>query len=177
MFGNFSHCLAFVLVWEGGNDDDPDDPGGRTSRGIEQSEYDAWCHLHGAPKGDVWHAPDGTIAEIYQQQYWLPYCDMLPAGLDLMYFDTAVNEGPGKAVSFLQLALKGLDVDGHFGLRTAAAVKSITDVRGVITTMSVRRAAHYESLAMYNRKMVKFFKGWMSRNRACLKRALEMVAP
>ena len=29
----FQRCVAFVLQDEGGNDDDPNDPGGRTSRG------------------------------------------------------------------------------------------------------------------------------------------------
>src|SRR5215475_4531591 len=102
MFGNFSACLAFDERQdiEGGNDDDPQDPGGRTSRGIEQREYDAWNHLHGAPTGDVWTAPQHTIDAIFEHSYWQPYCDVLPLGIDLMYFDTAVNEGPHKATLF-----------------------------------------------------------------------------
>ena len=44
----FNACVQLVLQDEGGNDDDPDDPGGRTSRGIEQSEWDAWLLSHRA---------------------------------------------------------------------------------------------------------------------------------
>ncbi len=46
MISNFAASLAFVLQDEGGNDDDPDDHGGRTSRGITQRVWDAWLQLH-----------------------------------------------------------------------------------------------------------------------------------
>src|SRR5258705_8638798 len=67
---NFDACLKPLLEHEGGNDDDPQDPGGRTSRGIIQSEYDRYRARKGKPKRDVWTADDAEVDEIYQTEYW-----------------------------------------------------------------------------------------------------------
>jgi lysozyme family protein len=58
---NFSRCLTLVLASEGGNDDDPDDPGGRTSRGITQREYDAYRKTRRNLPSDVWKASQSAI--------------------------------------------------------------------------------------------------------------------
>jgi lysozyme family protein len=169
LINNFHACLAFVLKWEGGNDDDPQDPGGRTSRGITQREYNAWCALHKLPEADVWACKQSTIEEIYHAAYWSPHCDSLPVGLDLMFFDCAVNEGPHEAIVFLQRAL-GVTADGHFGLVTAAAVAKVSSER-LIRQIYAERQAHYRSLRTFRR----FGKGWLNRLSACLKTSLEMA--
>ena len=177
MIANFRACLAFDerKDIEGGNDvgtpalGDP-----RTSRGIEQFEYDAWCHLHGIPGGDVWKAPQPVIDAIYENSYWQPYCDLLPRGLDLMYFDTAVNEGPGKAVPFLQRALR-IVPDGHFGIVTASAVKAISAnvdyVKLAIQVMAVERRDDYHRLRGFRR----FGNGWLARVTKCETASMEML--
>jgi len=176
MIQNFRACLAFDerKDIEGGNDDDSQDPGGRTSRGIEQFEYDAWCHLHGIPGGDVWKAPQDVIDAIYEHGYWQPYCDLLPRGLDLMYFDTAVNEGPGKAVPFLQRALR-IVPDGHFGIVTASAVKAISAnvdyVKLAIQVMAVERRDDYHRLRGFRR----FGNGWLARVTKCETASVAML--
>jgi lysozyme family protein len=174
MNANFLPCLAFVLKWEGGKDDDPADPGGRTFEGIEQREYNAWCKLRHLPGGDVWQCPQVTVTDIYRVSYWNPYCDALPVGLDLMFFDTAVNEGPAEAVIFLQAVL-GVRPDGHFGVITGAAVKSITDVKTVVMQMSQARQAHYKALPLKNKRLKKFLRGWLNRDADCVEVAMKMV--
>ena len=176
MLQNFRACLAFDerKDIEGGNDDDLQDPGGRTSRGVTQKEYDAWCHLHGIPGGDVWKAPQPVIDVIYEHGYWQPYCDLLPRGLDLMYFDTAVNEGPGKAVPFLQLAL-GIADDGHFGIVTASKVKALSAnadyVKLAIQVMAVERRDDYHRLRGFRR----FGNDWLARVAKCETASVEML--
>lgn len=172
--GNFLTCLAFVLRWEGGKDDDPSDPGGRTFEGIEQREYDAWCKLKSLPKGDVWECPQVTVTDIYRASYWNPYCDLLPSGLDLMFFDTAVNEGPHEAIIFLQRALKVVD-DGHYGVVTAAAMKAVIDTKGLVKTFAAERKAHYELLPLHNRRLKKFLRGWLNRDADCVEVATKMA--
>ena len=120
---NFTKSLAFVLKDEGGNDDDPDDPGGRTSRGITQREYDAWRKERGLPTLDVWAAPQTDIEGIYKTEYWDPSCDAFPTGLDYLYFDMAVNAGPYRAAVLLQRAL-GINDVGRIGPVTRAAVRA-----------------------------------------------------
>lgn len=83
---NFAPSLRAVLQDEGGNDDDPADHGGRTSRGITQREYDAWRSLNGNPSIDVWKASDAEISTIYHDEYWEPFCDGFPIGPDYLYF-------------------------------------------------------------------------------------------
>jgi lysozyme family protein len=167
---NFKTSLAFVLKWEGGNDDDPQDPGGRTSRGIEQREYDAWCELHKSPSGDVWKCSDATIEVIYYHSYWLPYCDPLPLGLDLMFFDANVNQGIRESTLFLQRAL-GVSADGHFGIVTMAAVKRLPHVKDLINQIDAERNAYYRSLRTFQR----FGKGWMNRLADCVATAQKMA--
>jgi lysozyme family protein len=111
---NFKASLALVLQSEGGNDDDPADHGGRTSRGITQREYDAWRAENKKPLMDVWSASQADINAIYREEYWDPFCDGLPKGLDYLYFDMAVNAGPNRAAILLQRALKVTD-DGGLG--------------------------------------------------------------
>jgi lysozyme family protein len=39
MKDNFDKALSFVLSWEGGYSNDPDDPGGETNFGISKRSY------------------------------------------------------------------------------------------------------------------------------------------
>jgi lysozyme family protein len=167
---NFDKCLAFVLKEEGGNDDDPNDHGGRTSRGIIQREWDKYLITHPGLPSDVWKAPDADIRTIYHDSYWMPHCPSLPTGLDLVFFDFAVNAGPGQAIKKLQIAL-GISSDGVWGPQTEAAVKALTDVSGAINKFSDSRETFYHSLAQYSR----YGKDWSGRTERCRHAALGMI--
>ena len=82
MESNFKASLDLVLKSEGGNDDDPADHGGRTSRGITQREYDAWRREHHLLTQDVWKASTLDVETIYHNEYWDPWGDILSIGLD-----------------------------------------------------------------------------------------------
>ncbi|HEX8838259.1 MAG TPA: glycosyl hydrolase 108 family protein [Candidatus Acidoferrum sp.] len=155
---------------EGGKDDDPHDPGGRTNEGIEQREYDAWCRLHNTSSGDVWNASEPTLTEIYRVQYWNPYCDFMPKGVDLVFFDINVNQGQHFAVVSLQQAL-GIEADGHFGLVTAATVKDIKDPADVVRSMTAQRIHRYHGTAGFPR----YGDGWLYRAADCQKIAEGMI--
>ena len=64
---NFEYCLPFLLAHEGGNDDDINDPGGRTSRGILQTEYDAYRKRHGKPRA-AWEHSEVSETEYLRHQ-------------------------------------------------------------------------------------------------------------
>ena len=113
---------------EGGYGDDPADPGGPTNRGITLAELVAWRHLRldesnaGALQDELKRITADEVSEIYLQNYWRPSgADRLPAGLDLMHFDAAVNQGVGTAIRLLQRAAD-TSPDGEFGPLTGAAV-------------------------------------------------------
>lgn len=166
---SWPQAYQWVRVSEGGNDDDPYDPGGRTSRGILQREYNAWRELQGEAPKDVWTASEEEIEAIYRTQYWLPYSDPFPRGIDYQFFDMNVNHGMHNATRILQRALGVLD-DGHIGIVTSAAVLK-ADPKSLIPLVTKQRAGFYRSLARFWR----FGKGWIARDLQVEKNALLLL--
>ena len=165
---NFQPSLAFVLDSEGGNDDDPSDHGGRTSRGITQREYDAWRAEKGLSSKDVWTAPQSDVDTIYHDEYWEPYCDKMPLGVDYIYFNNAVLDGPYRATVLLQQAL-GVDADGRIGPITRQAIAN-SNGPSLVNKLSDVSAAWYQSL-----HQPRFLKGWLNRVAFVQKNALTMI--
>lgn len=153
---NFQASLKLVLQSEGGNDDDPADHGGRTSRGITQREYDAWRHEKGLAQLDVWQAPQADVDAIYHDEYWNPLCDGLPAGVDYIVFNNNVLDGPVRSAKLLQQAL-GVTPDGRIGPITREAIRN-TNSKDLIAKLSDASRAFYLSL-----HQPKFTKGWLNR--------------
>ena len=91
----FRRACEFVLAHEGGLVDDPDDPGGRTDRGISAAAHpEAWAD------GKI---TDDEVERIYQT-YWLEAgCETQPWPLSLALFDFAFTSGPGIAKSHMRL--------------------------------------------------------------------------
>jgi lysozyme family protein len=168
---SYGEALARLLVHEGGNDDDPRDPGGRTSRGILQREWDAWRGSHPGLPADVWRAPQNEIEAIYRQNYWNALrCDDLPAGVDYAVFDYGVNSGIGRAAKVLQ-RLVATAVDGEVGPDTITAAKR-ANAAALIAAICDERLAFLQGL----RTWPTFGKGWGRRVREVRAAALAMVA-
>jgi lysozyme family protein len=127
---------------------DAHDPGGETMCGIIQREYDTYRKSKGLPVQDVSKISRDEGADIYYNSYWLPECPKLPPGLDMQFFDEAVNGGPSAATRLLQLAL-GITPDGEWGSQTDAAVKAITNPKVVVDAFTAKRAAWYRKLRGY----------------------------
>ncbi len=156
MQSNFQASLKAVLQDEGGNDDDPSDHGGRTSRGITQREYDAWRKEGGHSTRDVWTADQSEIEQIYHDEYWEPFGHIFPVGTDYIYFDMAVNAGPHRAAVLLQRAL-GVNDDGRIGPITRAAIVN-ADPKTLVDAYTKAKRAFYLGLAQ-----PKFIRGWLNR--------------
>jgi len=165
---NWEPSLNAVLKSEGGNDDDPSDHGGRTSRGITQREYDAWRRENKQPTQDVWSASNADIESIYHDEYWDPWCDLMPIGADYLYFDMAVNAGPYRAAVLLQRAL-GVADDGRIGPITRQAIAK-ADAAELIESYSIVKRKFYLSL-----HQPKFTKGWLNRVNFTRMTALTMI--
>lgn len=165
---NWRPSLAAVLASEGGNDDDPADHGGRTSRGITQREYDAWRRGRKQPTLDVWKAPQSDIEAVYREEYWEPNCGLMPIGLDYLYFDMAVNAGPYRAAKLLQQAL-GVTADGRIGPITREALATANGPQLVERYSAAKRVFYI------NLHQPKFIKGWLNRTEDVRKIALAMI--
>ena len=166
---NWAKSLELVLRAEGGNVDDPYDPGGRTSRGVTQRVYNAYRERLRKSQRDVWAATAEEIADIYQESYWDPWCDMLPSGVDYLFFDFSVNAGPYRAIRCLQSALD-VRADGVIGPVTRMALAK-AQFQGLVISFSTQRREFYFSL-----HMSRFIHGWLNRANAAEHAALAMIA-
>lgn len=167
---DFARSLKLVLIDEGGLDDDPNDHGGRTAHGITQSEYDPWRVQKGLPAQDVWKISPDELSEIYHTQYWEPWSDSIPAGMDYAYFDFKTNAGQGQATRTLQRVL-GVDVDGHMGQITLAAVIKADQAKLIHDYCDARRE-FYKHLAQFPR----YGRGWLARTDHVEHASLEIEA-
>lgn len=153
--GNFDACLTFVLRFEGGKSNDPNDPGGRTNQGVTQATYDAWRRRRGLSPRDVYRleAPERDL--IYRDGYWNPVIgNSLRLGEDLVVFDPAVNSGPAKALKW------------HRG-----AGGSNAPVEQVIHGVCAKRLSFMHALKTWSH----FGAGWGRRVAACEALAIQMV--
>lgn len=116
----FSAALAFT--WRPENDGqpyhvDPNDPGGGTAWAVTVATWAAACE-HGYVRGDLRSASRDHCALVLRQMYWNAIRgEMLPSGADILVFDVAVVDGPGRAARFLQRTV-GADEDGIIGPQT-----------------------------------------------------------
>lgn len=176
----FHICLPYTLAqecpypkqWSNPHNfsNDAHDPGGKTMCGIIQREYDTYRKRKGLPVRDVRLLTQDEGEEIYEASYWLPECPKLPPGLDLCFFDEAVNAGPHAAIVLLQRVI-GVGDDGMWGPLTDLAVRGTHDVRDAVKSYTAHREQYYRGL----RGFPYFGKGWLRRSEEIRTAALTMV--
>jgi lysozyme family protein len=180
MTDRFHVCLPYTLAQECPHPEqwtnphnfsnDAHDPGGKTMCGIIQREYDHYRKTCDEPTRDVRQLTEVEGNAIYELNYWSPECPKLPPGLDMQYFDEAVNSGTTEATKVLQHVL-GIAADGMWGPATDAAVSAIKDVPATIRAFTARRLAVYQSM----RGFQYFGKDWTRRTQEIGVVALKMV--
>lgn len=146
----FARCLAVILREEGGWSDDPRDPGGATNHGITLAVY---REFYGATrtKADLRAIAPEQVAHIYRARYWGATCDALPPGLDLMYFNAAVNCGPLRARRWL-----------------VVTPQPSSEVAAQIRTYAAAQEAYYRGLNTF----ATYGHGWINRLHAVTALAL-----
>ena len=98
MDDSFDSSLEFTLAEEGGYSDNPADARFATNHGITLVRLRRFLRDPGLRRDDLKHIPCATVRALYLADFWnRTRCDALPAGIDLMVFDHAVNAGPDRA--------------------------------------------------------------------------------
>lgn len=162
----FENAFNKLMKYEGGYVDDPLDMGGATNCGISTN----FLKSHGIEK----NAKDLTISEIkniYEVYFWrLAKCDQIENDkLAYFLFDSCVNCGQSRAVTFLQIAINSIrkiEVDGIIGTETIMAINSIkdeTDISFVLNNAIVAREFFYLEIVRKNDSQRRFIKGWLNR--------------
>lgn len=174
---SFDEAFSKVVGLEGRYSDHPDDSGGATMYGITERVARAYGY-----SGLMRDMPLTVAHEIYRARYWdkleLDHVvNIAGARVADELFDTAVNQGPGPAATYLQRALNALNqkgtayadisIDGDVGPVTIAALRSYVRARGVQGTTVLLRAlnalqgAFYIELAERRTKDESFLYGWL----------------
>lgn len=152
----FEACLAHVLMSEGGFSWHQDDPGGATNHGVTLATYRTY--RPGATVNDLRLITTGELRQIYRDGYWNKIRgDDLPAGLDLVAFDAAVNSGAGRSARWLQWSLS-VSADGDIGPKTIAAAQAANAAFTIRQAIKARRS-FLMSLATWKT----FGRGWARR--------------
>lgn len=147
-------AIDLVLKLEGGETNDPDDPGGRTKYGLTQRTY---------PHLDFDMLTESQARAIYKIDWWEKYgYDRLPASIAVLLFQLAVNMGPSSAHMLLQRALAdvGMPVqaDGKLGPVT---IQSTHAYRYPDVLASLLRAGAIERYRRLGKP--RFLAGWVRR--------------
>ncbi len=164
----FNKALSVVLQFEGGYTRNTNDlgnvSGSGTNKGVIQTTYDSYKLSKQMPKADVKNITDTEVAEIYRDRYWYANgCNLLPAKLALLVFDTAVNMGSAKVVSYFQELLGSK--------ATAMNAQMINDINyylskhsedDLILAFITRRKQSYRAYAAKGNQRV-FLQGWLNR--------------
>jgi len=167
--GNFLACHTTTAKWEGGWSDHDADPGGATMFGITIATLSRW-RGRDVTKAEVKALTRAEAENIYKGWYWDKVrADDLPAGIDLVVYDYAVNSGPGRAIKHLQRVL-GVAEDGIIGQMTLAAVRAATPEQ-IINKLCDQRMAFLKGLPTWST----FGNGWTRRVSDVRTHALAMV--
>lgn len=169
MKSNFEACLAETLSHEGGWADHPKDPGGATMKGVTIGTYERFKGRK-VTKAELKAISDYDLKMIYRRGYWDEVRgDELPAGLDMVAFDGAVNSGPSRGIKWLQAGV-GAQVDGLIGPATIAAANRVS-ARDAINRACDARMFFLRGLSTWPT----FGKGWQRRVETVRAKALEMA--
>jgi len=157
MKDNFQKALAAVLVHEGGFVNHPQDPGGMTNLGCTKTVWEEHCG-HPVDEKAMRALTPADVAPLYKNKYWDKVKgDDLPAGVDYVVFDAAINSGPGRAAKWLQ-ACVGVEPDGGIGPKTLAAVNAMNP-KQLVEDYGKRRLSFLTDLPTWGT----FGKGWARR--------------
>jgi lysozyme family protein/tRNA uridine 5-carbamoylmethylation protein Kti12 len=163
---DFKNALKFVLLFEGGYVNHPNDPGGETNKGIIKKVYDEYRNFKKLPIQSVKLIEEKEIEDIYFNNYWkYGKCDLMPRKIAMIHFDTCVNCGVFQANKFLQRSLKVLD-DGFIGpktLKTLRVIKDSVGIKEIISEYLNQRRNFYKQISDKNEKLKVFLKGWNNR--------------
>jgi lysozyme family protein len=156
MKGNFDTAIAFVLKDEGGYDERDTEGGGAVNMGVTFAVFKAWRITNKKPEptfADLKAMDVDEAKKIYAAQYakgiWF---DDLPAGVDYVSLDAAVNGGVTGSIKVMQAALGLKPVDGHFGLVTRWAANH-RPVGALIENICDQRISDYQKFKRFKQQV------------------------
>lgn len=170
----YNLCLEFILKWEGGYSDVPQDSGGKTNFGITQVVYSNWLKVQGKPDQEVKNITLDTVRIIYYDNYFskIPELNTLNLSLLQVLFDTAVNFGVGGMIMFIEEALD-LPITGIYVSATKEKFLQNNTANLALKIVDNRITYRYTRCKNNSSQNV-FLQGWLNRDNALKEKVLSM---
>jgi lysozyme family protein len=183
---DFKIAYDETMGFEGGYANVSGDPGGETYKGIARNfwpNWSGWSVLDSWKNGGnpnwknlMKEELEPNVQDFYKQQFWNRFLGDQITNQEIAneLFDSAVNMGMSKAVSFLQEALSIFQsahhvvIDGNFGGQTLGALNFFLNnshehkIKAFLLDLNVQQGAWYHHLAKEH-GMNKFIEGWYKR--------------
>lgn len=127
---NFDTAFDRLMDHEGGEANDPDDPGGHTKYGISKRSY---------PDEDISAMTKERAKVIFRRDFWdVIRADKLADGVAWQAADFAYHSGPSVAIRYLQRAL-GVADDGYWGPISQAAADAAGESDTIMLLVAERQ--------------------------------------
>lgn len=157
--------IPFLLKWEGGFVDDPDDLGGATNMGVTMNTYIAYCRRKGYPVPTVTRLKNLSEKEwmdIVKTMYWdrfkgdeIHSQSVADICVDWLWLSGTV------AIKRVQ-ELVGVKVDGIVGPKTLVAINSMSSLV-LFGMVKEDRKRYIDEICKARPKNERFRKGWLNR--------------
>lgn len=162
---DFKKLKPFILKWEGGFVNDPDDLGGATNKGIIHETYKTYCRKKGYPVPTITmlkNIPDAHWDDIFKTMYWDRWKadEIKSQSVANMVVDWVWSSGV-HGIKIPQQLLKVTN-DGIVGNKTIGAVNS-KNPRELFDMIKIARFDFIEAICKSRPANVKFKRGWMNR--------------
>jgi lysozyme family protein len=156
----------FILKWEGGFSNDPDDAGGATMKGITLPVFSQYRKQKGLPVPTITDLKNISTAEwtdILRIYYWNPWQADLIRSQAVANLLVGWGWGSGVKTAIMQFqGLVGLVKDGCVGEKTLSAINSANDA-GLFNRIWIARKDFFVSIVKNKPVQLKFLAGWMNR--------------
>lgn len=185
---DFITAYKLTTKTEGFYDNDPDDYGKETFKGISRKYFPNWPgwrlidsfkHHTGFPNNMLGEKSlEDLVLKFYKETFWdannLDKVASQTIAEEL--FDTGVNLGVGKAALFLQMALNTLNKHGNIysnisedssvGNNTLKVLDACIKYRGesyILKVINILQGMHYIKRSREDESQEKFMYGWLER--------------
>ena len=158
--------VPFILKWEGGWVNDPDDLGQATCKGVCFKTYKLYRQRKKLPKptlGDLKNISDEEFTDILKSMYWdACRADKIQSqGVANAIVDWAWHSGTTTAAKEVQKVL-GVSSDGIIGNLTLSAINSQSPLP-LFGKIKAARIKYIERICKSRPANQKFYRGWMNR--------------
>lgn len=166
----YAKSIDFLLKWEGGYVDHPNDKGGPTNRGITVPVLKV-AYAQGVVKHcDIKALTKEEAMAIYKKNYWNRHgWNELAWPVCAATLDISVNHGARGWALIVQRACNklgaGLVVDGKYGAKSKAALWSLAkkEPKGLALAICEMKQDYYNRIVAADESQKVFLKGWTNR--------------